>query len=147
MEQDFLSYEYLDHTSDVLFVARGRTMAEAFANAAYATIDIVSDHTRVSPAVKGAASIEAEDEKALLYDFLEYFIVLVDSEGFLLSKIERMDLFEDYRSGTFRLNFEYSGDRDLSAYEVKRAVKAVTYQQMEFYHEAGIFAVSVVVDI
>jgi len=147
MPDDFLKYEFFDHTADVMFVARGRTLADAFANAAYAMTDTITEHSLIRPVSSGRAAVEAEDEKALLYDFLEYFIILVDSEGFLLSKIDHIEIFQDYKSGTHKAIFEYSGDRDISSYEIKKAVKAVTYQQMNISHSDGICSVRVVLDI
>ena len=45
-------YEFLPHTADTRIRATDKTLAEAFTNAAYATTDTITDHTKIKSTVK-----------------------------------------------------------------------------------------------
>ena len=42
-----MKYKYLPHTADVKFQSYGKTLEEAFVNAAYATADVITEHEKV----------------------------------------------------------------------------------------------------
>ena len=73
-------YEYLSHTAEAKFAAFGKTMEEAFSNAAYAAENIIVETEKVKPKIKKKISIETKHLKALLYDFLQEFLVLIHSK-------------------------------------------------------------------
>ncbi|HNY11033.1 MAG TPA: archease [Candidatus Wallbacteria bacterium] len=139
-----IKYVYLPHTADAKFIAYGRDIEEAFANSALAMSDIVTDHSRVAKKATKDIRCESEDEKSLLYDFLEQFIILLDSEGFLLAGIERLRISHNEK---FRLTALASGDTDMSGYEINTAIKAVTYQEMDIIRARERVSIQVVIDI
>ena len=138
-------YIYLSHTADAKFRAFGANLDEAFANAAYAMTDVITDHKKIKAKVKEKISVKSEDEKALLYDFLEKFLILLDTKGFLLSKISKIKIEKEKRG--FSLTAEVSGDNNPENYDIKTAIKAVTYQEMDIKKEKGKVTLQVVVDI
>lgn len=140
-----MKYIYLPHTADAKFRAFGASLDEAFMNAAYAMTDVITDHTKVKSKVKKKISIKSEDEKALLYDFLEKLLILLDAKRFLLSKVKEIKI-EQSKKG-FLLNALILGDTKPEKYETKTTIKAVTYQEMEIKKEKGKVTVQVVVDI
>lgn len=139
------SYIFLPHTADAKFRAYGKTLEKAFENAAYAMTDVITDHKKVRAKVKRAFEIESEDQKALLYDFLERFIALVDTESFLLSKIEGLKIKQIDRG--FELKAVVLGDNVIEKYETKTTIKAVTYQEMIIEKRKEGIMLQVVVDI
>lgn len=138
-------YEYLPHTADVKFIARGKTLEKAFENAAYALTDTITDHTKIKQTEKQSFFVESEDEKSLLYDFLEQFIILLDSEGFLLNKIESLKITP--KGDKLTLICKIVGDIQNDKYEIKTTIKAVTYQQMEVKKANGEYKLQVILDI
>jgi len=138
-------YIYLSHTADAKFRAFGANLGEAFANAAYAMTDVIVDQKKVRAKIKEKISVKSEDEKALLYDFLEKFLILLDTKQFLLSKVNKIRI-ERIKSG-LSLTAELSGDKDIKKYPTKTTIKAVTYQEMEIKEDRGKVTVQVVVDI
>ena len=138
-------YIYLSHTADAKFRAFGANLDEAFANAAYAMTDVITDHKKIKAKVKEKISAKSEDEKALLYDFLEKFLILLDTKKFLLSKVNNIKIKKEKKG--FSLSAEVSGDNHTENYEIRTAIKAVTYQEMDIKKEKGKVTLQVVVDI
>ena len=138
-------YIYLPHTADAKFRAFGAELEEAFANAAYAMTNIIVDQKKVKSAVKQKISIKSEDEKALLYDFLEKLLILLDTKSFLLSKVKEIKIQKSDKG--FSLNALILGDNHPENYDTKTTIKAVTYQEMEIRKEKGKVILQVVVDI
>jgi SHS2 domain-containing protein len=137
-------YIYLAHTADAKFQAFGKSLEEAFANAAYAMTDVITDHKKVSNTIKKKIHVTSEDEKALLYDFLEQFLILLDTEKFILGKIIKITIRQKKK---LSLVAEFSGDNHPEYYETKTTIKAVTYQEMRVIQEKGRVVLQVVVDI
>jgi len=138
-------YKFLPHTADAKFQAYGKNLDEAFKNAAYAMTDVITDIRKIKAKVRKKISVKSEDEKALLYDFLERFLFLLDTKRFLLAKINKIKIEKTAKG--FRLNAEVSGDNKPENYQIKTAIKAVTYQEMLVKKGKSKVTVQVVVDI
>lgn len=127
-------FEFLEHTADLLIAAHGCTMEEAFGNAALAMFEVMTDTQKVQPAKKEAVEVEAEDEYALLYNWLEALLVKFEVEGTVFSKFEVQPM-EETKDG-FKLTADVYGEKyDPAKHSQKTGVKAVTYHQMEFIKE------------
>ena len=137
-------YEFLPHTADAKFTAYGRTMDEAFANAAYAMFSVMVEPKTVKPKIKKMIKIEAEDRKSLLYDWLEHLLVLLDSENFILSSVGRISITET--DSGLSLDAEFSGDTISDSHNLEGFVKAVTYNDMDIKEKEGTWCLTVVVD-
>jgi len=138
-------YIYLPHTADAKFQAWGKNLEEAFKNAAYAMTDVITDHTKIEPQIKKQIKLSSENPESLLYDFLEQFLFLLDTERFLLNKIKKIKIIE--KKNQLLLIASLIGDNKPIRYAIKTTIKAVTYQEMFIKHEKGKVTVQVVVDI
>ncbi len=139
-------FEWVEHPSDVGFRAYGRDLAEAFENAALAFFEVMVDTSKVEPRKEVKIELEAEDEKALLYDWLERFLYLHDTQGLVMSKFKVEDLSRS--KGGLRIKARAWGERfDPAKHEPKVGIKAVTYHLMEIKHEKDRCSVQAVVDI
>ncbi len=136
-----MKYEFLPHTADTKFRAYGKTLEEAFTNSAYAMTDVITDHKKVSSTIEKTIKVESENQESLLYDFLEQFLILLDSEGFLLNKIKELKITKN------KLTAKVSGDTKPENYEISTHIKAVTYQEMFIKKEKDQFIIQVIVDI
>jgi len=138
-------FEWVEHPSDIGFRAYGRDLAEAFENAGLALFEIMVDTSRVEPREEVEVELEAEDERALLYDWLDRLLYLRDAENLLLSDF-RVEIREE--GGRWRLRGRVRGERfDPSRHPERTAVKAATYHLMEVVREKGRAVVQAVVDI
>jgi SHS2 domain-containing protein len=140
-----MRFEWVEHPSDIGFRAYGRDLAEAFENAALALFEVMVDTRRVEPRVEVEVELEAEDEKALLHDWLGRLLYLRDAENLLLSSF-RVEITEE--GGRWRLRGRVKGEGfDPFKHPERTAVKAITYHLMEVVREKGRAVVQAVVDI
>ena len=80
-----MKYEYLSHTADTKFKAYGKTLEEAFAKAALALTNVMVDSTKIQKKITKKIVARGDDLESLLYDFLEQFLIFLDSENFFLA--------------------------------------------------------------
>lgn len=137
-------YKFLEHTADAKFQAFGKTLEDAFANSALALARIITNHEKIKPKVKRKIKVSSEDLESLLYDFLEQFLILLDSEDFLLNKVLKLKIMQGKK---FSLEAEVAGDTNIAAYDVETHAKAITYSDMLIKQAKGKWVVQVVVDL
>jgi len=136
-----MKYKFLEHTADVKFQAFGETIEEAFENSAIAMFEVLH-RGKVKNKKKVKISVNGRDFESLLYNFLEEFLVLFDSESFFISKIEKIKIDKK----KFRLEAEVSGDNSKN-YQMNSYIKAVTYNEMFVKNEKGKWVIQVVLDV
>lgn len=142
-------FKYLEHTADAKFQAFGKTMEEAFSNAALAMYNLMVNPETIKPLKIKKIAVAGEDLKDLLYNWLEEFLIALDTEGFLLSKVSKITITKEKTDDGERYNLTavVNGDDNLEAYDVHGDVKAVTFNEMEIVEKEGECMVQVVVDI
>lgn len=141
-----MKYKFLPHTADVIFEGYGETFEEAFANAALAMEEVMTDTSKVEQKVEEKIEVESEDMKALLYDWLEQLLILHDAKNLIFSKFD-VKKIEKSEKG-FRLTASIWGEEfDPARHEDRTVVKAVTYMNMEIGEKEGKKYVRVLVDI
>lgn len=140
------TYEYLPHTADVKFRAYGKTLEEAFANAALALYNVMVDTKDVKAKATKKIAAEGDDLPALLQQFLEQFIILLDTDNFFLSKIKKISIKKS-SSGNYSLAAVAAGDEAKNYETIGPQVKACTYNSMLVQQKRKAWVVQVVVDI
>jgi len=139
-------FQFLEHRADVYVVAYGRSLEEAFQNAASATFETMTDTGKITPQLEESVEVEGFDEKALLYNWLETLLVRFDTDGSLYSKFEVSSLQQT--DGGYRLKAKVYGERfDPEKHPSKVGVKAVTYHRMEIEKARGKVEVRFILDI
>lgn len=139
-------FDFLEHTADVFIAAYGKTLTEAFENAALAMFEVITDTDKVSPDIEGSVEIEAEDRYALLYSWLEALLVKFETENMLYSKFKITNLKET--SSGFRIQATVWGEKfNAKKHTQKVAVKAVTYHRMEIIKEIDKVTLEFILDI
>ena len=139
-------FEFLEHTADILIAAHGQNLSEAFENAALAMFEVMTDTTKVNPAEEDTVEVEAEDEYALLYSWLEALLVKFEVKGMLFSKFKISSL-EDKPEG-LKLKANVWGEKFSPEKHPQRvAVKAVTYHRMEIIKEIERVTLEFILDI
>jgi len=143
---DKKKFEFLEHTADAYIAAYGKSLAEAFENAALAMFDVMTDVEKVNPKVKDNVEVEAEDEFALLYTWLEALLIKSDVNKMLFSKFKVSTLCRT--SNGFRLQAEIWGEKFNPKKHVQKVgVKAITYHMMEIIKKPDIFVLRFLLDI
>ena len=139
-------FEFLEHTADLYIAAYGKTLEEAFENAAYATFEGMTNLDKVQPRLEETVEVEGYDEKALLYNWLEALLVKFDITGTLYSRFKIAGI-ERTPSG-FKLKAKIWGEPfNPQKHVSKVGIKAVTYHQMEIVKEPELVTVKFILDI
>lgn len=123
-------FEFQEHTADIIVIAYGSGLEEAFENAALALFEVMTDIKKIEPRIKDVFEVEGYDELSLLYSWIENFIIEFDVNLKLYSKfkIEKIEKIE----GGFKLRGTAWGEVFKRQIHPSRSeVKAVTYHEME----------------
>jgi SHS2 domain-containing protein len=139
-------YEFLEHIADAYVAAYGKNLAEAFESAAAAMFDVMTEVEKVKAKVEDRVGIEAEDEYALLYSWLEDLLVKSDINEMLYSKFKILSI--NKTSDGFRLKAKIWGEKfNPRKHPQKVGVKAVTYHRMEILKEPNKVTLKFILDI
>jgi SHS2 domain-containing protein len=136
------TYELIDHTADVGLKAYGKTLAEAFENAAKGMFDIITDNSEVESIGQYDIELEAPDFEQLLVDWLSKLLFLNSSRnevfGFFKIEIDEKNI---------KLSAKVFGEKfNISKHKAGSEIKAVTYHMLEVKNKKP-FYVQVLFDI
>ena len=133
-------FELIEHTADVGLVAYGKTLAGAFANAAFGMFSIIADLDGVREAESRRVEIAEDDLEGLLFEWLNSLIYFFDVEMLLFKKFDIIDFGEN------RLQAVCRGEKyDPSRHRLKTGVKSDTYHLLKVDREKN--QVQVIFDI
>jgi SHS2 domain-containing protein len=139
-------FEFLEHTADTYVRAFGRTMEEAYENAALAMFETMTDTNKIAQTHQEIVESEAEDQYALLYNWLEALLVKFETEGMLYSKFQILSWKETPE--IFKIKAKIWGEKfDPQKHPQKVAVKAVTYHRMMIISESERVILEFILDI
>jgi SHS2 domain-containing protein len=137
-------YRILPHTADGKFQAFGRTLEEAFGNAALAMVSLMWDWEKLGPRVRHFVHVAGADREQLLVKFLTEIIYLFETKRFLLGRVQGLRIRPQFDG--FALEALFVGEALGDAHELHGDVKAVTYSDLKVEEGDG-FTVQVVVDM
>lgn len=142
----FKKFRLLDYMSDALVQSYGRTLEEAFSNAASAMTAVMVDLRRVSPApLTREVVAEGFDEESLLYNWLEAVLVKkdIDQEIFRSSHVK----IKTTPKGLSLRGTLHGESVDARRHVFKRDVKAITYHEMSITRKDGICTLRFLLDL
>ena len=137
-------YRILPHTADGKFQAYGKTLEEAFGNAALALASLMWDWSTVEPKVRHFVHVTGTDLPQLLVKSLGEVVYLFETRQFLLGKVDGLRIRPQFDG--FSLEAVLAGETLSPAHEIYGDVKAVTYHELKIEEGDG-FTVQVVVDM
>ena len=139
-------FRFLEHTADAYVEAYGSTLEEAFENAALAMIDVMTELEKVEAKNEENFKVEASDEFALLYSWLEELLLEFELKGKLYSRFQ-VSSIEKISDG-FRLQAKAWGEPyDSEKHPSKVGIKSSTYHQMEILKEPNSVTVRFILDV
>ena len=139
-------FEFLEHTADVYIRAYGKTMQEAYENAALAMFEVMTDTDKITQMQEETLDVEAEDQYALLYNWLEALLVKFETENMLYSKFQITNWEETDEN--FKFKAKIRGEKfDPQKHPQRVAVKAVTYHRMVIIKERDRVVLEFILDI
>ena len=129
MEKDF---DIVDHTADVGIVAYGTDMSQAFANAAKALFNLITELDDVEEILHRDIKLTAPDQESLLVEWLNELIYLFDAECIIFKRFDITEL------NNTRLKARSYGEKvDSSKHRLKIGVKAATYHMLKIDKDNG----------
>ena len=139
-------FRFLEHTADAYIAAYGGTLEEAFENAALATMEVMTDAEQIKPKIEDNVEVEAHDEYALLYNWIEELLIKFETTENLYSQFKISNI-EETPSG-LRLKAKIWGEPfDPEKHPRKVGVKAITYHRMEIVKKPKKVTVKFILDI
>ena len=139
-------FRFLEHTSDAYIEAWGRSLEEAFANAAAGFCETMVDLRRVDPEREDHVHAEGHDAKELLYNWLEILLLKFEIDGMVYSRYEIETLSTG--SDQLRLHAKIKGERyDRRKHGAKEEIKGVTYHEMEIERQPDRVTVRFILDL
>jgi SHS2 domain-containing protein len=139
-------FEFLEHTADVYIRAHGKTMEKAYENAALAMFEVMTDTDKITQMQEETLEVEAEDQYALLYNWLEALLVKFETENMLYSKFQITNWEETDEA--FKFKAKIWGEKfDPKKHPQKVGVKAVTYHRMVMIRERDRVVLEFILDI
>ena len=136
-------YESLEHTSEAGIIARGATLAEAFANIAEGMYDLMLELDGVEERESREIALEDQNSEALLVDWLLELLFLTETEGLVFRRFAVDELSETrLRARVWGERFDPERHRSHNV-----VVKAVTHYLLEIGRENGGYRVQVLFDI
>lgn len=138
-------FHYLEHVSDAMVEAHGRTLNEVFANSARALVNIVCDLSTIDLNKSVIIKTEGFDQISLLYNWLEKVLLTLVVDNIALANFDvtiersrdKYDLISACRGEAF----------SEQKHHYKVEVKAITYHEMKISRRNDMFIVQFLVDL
>src|SRR3989344_86095 len=140
-----MSYEFIDHTADVAFKSKGKTLEELFESCALATEQtMVKNLKKIKHKVKKIIKLKAKNPEELLFNFLQELIFLKDAKLLLFSKFK----IKIKQNKEFLLIAESYGEKlNPKKHELLVDVKAVTYHSYKVEKIKNYWKAFIIIDV
>ena len=134
----------LEHMTDALIEVEADTLEHAFELAAKALIDVMIDVDKVDSKEEFSVSVEGHDLESLLYNWLEYVMIMLVSDHIALNRF-RVSIIN--RRG-YTLDAKLYGEPlDLDKHNYKVEIKGVTYHMMSIQKEGDRYRLTFLLDL
>ncbi len=134
----------LEHMTDALIEVEADTLEHAFELAAKALIDVMIDVDKVDSKEEFSVSVEGHDLENLLYNWLEYVMIMLVSDHIALNRF-RVSIINE--SG-YTLDAKLYGEPlNLDKHNYKVEIKGVTYHMMSIQKEGDRYRLTFLLDL
>jgi len=130
-------YRWVDHTAEVELEIEADSEEEVLAEALLALAELLGASAGGPGAERRAVRVSTDDRPALLAAWLEELVFLAESEGFVATEIEALELSADDARATVRGVLA----------DPPPLVKAVTYHRLQFEATGRGYRAVVVLDV
>ncbi len=133
-------FQFIEHTADIGLIAYGRSLAEAFANAAHGLFSIIAELKSIREVESRQLELSEEDPEALLFEWLNRLIYFFDVEMLIFKRFDVTDFDGRGLKATC-----YGEKYDPSRHQIKTGVKSATYHMLKVDKEKN--QVQVIFDV
>lgn len=133
-----MPYKFLEHTAELKIQATGKTLNQAFEQLAKAISNYMGQGKKISQNKKVKINLSEKNKEALLYNFIEKLISLLDTKNFMTSsaKVKIKDN---------SLSAEIKGDNS-KKYNLNY-IKSPTYSEMKIEKNKSGWKIQIVLDV
>jgi SHS2 domain-containing protein len=141
-----MPFEHREHQADVVLVAWGATLSEAFESGAQGLLELIVDTAGVTPATAVEFSCEAEDVGSLFVTFLNEILFAQDQQGMFFRHGKVMEVAVHNSLQTLR-GAAWGEPVDFRKHHVRSEVKAATYGGLHYSVTDGVHRFECIVDV
>jgi SHS2 domain-containing protein len=128
-------YDIVPVTADIAIMAKGDTLGQLLANAAWGMMDIICDTATVVKVDVWEVEATSDDPESLTVDLLTEVLVLFETEGVLAS---RVDVDVETHDSDIIARARIEGEHyEAGRHELLHDIKAVTYHTLEVRPDKG----------
>lgn len=135
-------YKFLEHTADVKIKVEAKDMNTAFIESARAMKEAILDKIKIQSKIQKKIKVQGKDKEALLYNFLEEFLFLLDAKNFIFSEVKGLNISKKEK---YELEAIVYGDK-ANKYDFSNDIKAVTYNDMKISEKKNKVGIIFVLD-
>ncbi len=139
------SYQFIEHTADILFKAKAEHLGQLFEQCALAVQQIQVEVKTVLPKVTKVINLTSKSIERLLFDFLNELLFYKDSEQLLFSRFE-VKIIEN-KIGLKLTCLAFGEKLNPQKHGLKVDAKAITMHLFEVKKMAAGWQATVLVDI
>ncbi|ENN95869.1 hypothetical protein J422_05464 [Methanocaldococcus villosus KIN24-T80] len=136
-------FDYFETTADIGVIAKGKSLEEAFREAAKGLYNIMVDIDKVNKSEVVEIEVEGEDLEELLYNFLNELLFYTDTKNIVFSDFDICIR----KNNKYYLNCKAYGEKIKREHNIKEEVKAVTYHKMEIKKDSDGYKIRYIVDL
>jgi len=141
-----MPFEHRDHQADVVLVAWGSTLAEAFESGAQGLLELMVNTGHIEPAIPVEIHCEADDLRVLFVTFLNEILFEGDRQGMFFRQVKITEMAG--REGGYALRATAWGESaNVRTHPVRAEVKAATYGRLHYAYDQGLHRFECIVDL
>ena len=119
-------FRLIEHTADMGLVAYGKSLAEAFANAAYGLFSLIVEPNKVKEKESRKVIVQAQDAEGLLFNWINELIYIFEVERLLFKSFDITEFTGQSLEATC-----WGEKYDRSRHQLKTGVKSATYHMLK----------------
>ncbi len=141
-----MPFEHREHQADVVLVAWGTTLSEAFESGAQGLLELMVETASVTPVTAVEFTCEAHDIGSLFVTFLNEILFARDEQGMFFCHSQILEMA--VRDGLQTLRAAAWGEPvDFRKHQVRSEVKAATYGGLQYRVRDGVHWLECIVDV
>ncbi|MDP6360953.1 MAG: archease [Planctomycetota bacterium] len=135
-------YIELDHTADVGIRVRGQSLEELFEAASFALFDLQVDLSDVKAETEFEIAASGADLENTIVRWLQRLLALMEIEDIIFSRFELIEVTEQSARGK-----AWGEPLDAARHQLKGAIKAVTYHELEIEETTEGWEAKIIFDV
>jgi SHS2 domain-containing protein len=135
-------FEFIDHTGDMGVRVFGQSLSALFQHAAEALFHIITDPKTIHEKESRRVSVQARGREELFISWLNEFVYLFDTHGYLFRRFEVLGLDQHLIEAMV-----YGETYEEGRHPIHRVIKGATYHQLRINQGKGGWEAQVIFDL